>query len=133
MPTKNEPMAIVIARAIYEEPNADGTPCREFGSLSSQHQAAWLADAHRVIGAMRKSIGHGFQEFAYEMGAEWLAVTPRELWDDFFAAAAECGPNPNRGFGIECTSSDAEQMCWACNCWKDARASGSDAGAGDLQ
>ena len=123
MPTKNEPMAVVIARAIYEQPTVNGTPSREFDSLPSHHQAAWLADADRVIAALGKNMAYPFQKFSYEMGgADWLAVTPRELWDDFFAAAAECGPNPNRGASVECKSDNAGQMCTGCNCWKDARA-----------
>lgn len=123
MPTKNEPMATIIARAIYEQPTANGTPPRDFDNVSSDRQAQWIADADRVIAALRKSMGYAFQEFAYEMGgAEWLAVTPRELWEDFLDDAAKGGPNPNRGACVECKSDNADERCVGCNCWKDAMA-----------
>jgi hypothetical protein len=117
MAKRIEAMSVVIARALYEEPNAEGkATSRCFDRLSEKRREPWLDDARRVMAAMA-SLAEDFRDYAYECsGADWLADKPNELWTNWLAdCLAKDGPSPH------CLSEDSE-MCAGCDCWKATRA-----------
>ena len=78
-----EPMRDIIGRAIYEDPRND--PEKDWYTLSEERREPWREDADRVIEAI-KNLSYEFSEYAYSCeGADWLAITPSELWQEFFS------------------------------------------------
>lgn len=74
-----EPMRDLLARAIYEEPKNT----ESYYNLSEERREPWRQDADRIIDELA-SFSERFQEYAYERGgADWLATTPKELFEDF--------------------------------------------------
>lgn len=103
----------VIARAIYEEPTRDRGRAPVWDELSQERRAGWLADADRVITALRLHGDNAFDEFATKdggvgEGVDWLATTPCELWREFWCHVERGG--------------DDGEMCAGCDCWRATRA-----------
>lgn len=74
-----------VGRALYEEP---GYP-REWSSLSNDRREPWMQDAARAIAALKEA-SEQFQEWAIDnSGADWLCLSPRELWIGFLSSITE--------------------------------------------
>lgn len=74
-----------VGRALYEEPGY----LREWSSLSNDRRKPWIQDAARVIDAL-KEVSEQFQEWSIEnSGADWLCLSPRELWIDFLSSITD--------------------------------------------
>lgn len=79
-----EPLRDVIGRAIYSE---DNPLLSDWYTLSETRREPWRKDADRVIAALLSHWSMGMQRAAEESGTDFLASSPRELWQIFLGAA----------------------------------------------
>lgn len=80
MPQKIQPMRDIIAKTMVEN-------LTDTASLED-----CLTTADEAISKMDR-LGDQFQEFAYSIGGvDWLAVDPKELWQEFLLICENGGP-----------------------------------------